>query len=136
MWPAALAFDSASLWTPGTQLRRIERMFYVNMRERRCPVTSWREDKRFQCPLCGSRIELKFLYRPESSPAFKNGILAICLTCDCVYSMENWKTAWRDPEEARRRFRESNARLRRRMKEHPQHREDDRGPDGLYDVPF
>lgn len=97
-------------------------------------MTSWRDDKRFQCPLCGSLIQMKFLYRPESMPEAKGGILAACFTCECVFSMDDWRAARLDPEETRRRHREYQRRLRMNLER--RRNAANRGPIDEDDLPF
>jgi NMD protein affecting ribosome stability and mRNA decay len=107
-------------------------------------VTSWRQDERFKCPLCGSLVQIKFVDRPQAIPSVKeDGTVAVCFTCERIFSPDQWRDARLDPEEARREHAEWNRRLRmereqriRNAKERQRLRNDkDKPPDG-YDVPF
>jgi uncharacterized Zn finger protein (UPF0148 family) len=107
-------------------------------------MTSWRQDERFECPICGSLVQIKFVDRPERIPSVKeDGTVAVCYTCERIFSPDQWRDARLDSEKARGEHVEWNRRLRReeeqriRTQQERQLRNDDEDEaTGEYELPF
>jgi hypothetical protein len=50
----------------------------------------WRDDPRFKCPTCARTVYLSLL-DPAGERATRNDVVAICIPCQRVFFVEEWR---------------------------------------------
>lgn len=45
----------------------------------------------FRCPLCAAKVELHDLIPSPGYSGPEDPLVAICVSCECAYSMEQWQ---------------------------------------------
>lgn len=63
---------------------------FVPRNPRKRMMRPWRDDPRFKCPYCGTVIYLTEL-DPSERPMTRCEVIAICVRCQRVYFLEEWR---------------------------------------------